>query len=66
LQQSRDRFAAGVANNVEVILAQEAVAQATERSISAQYGLSVARALLAQSIGGAEEALLKAVKGSTP
>jgi outer membrane protein TolC len=66
LQQSRDRFAAGVANNVEVIQAQEAVAEATEQAISAQYGLSVAKALLAQSIGNAEEALLKAVKGSTP
>jgi outer membrane protein TolC len=66
LQQSRDRFAAGVANNVEVIQAQEALAQATERAISAHYGLSVAKALLAQSIGNAEEALLKAVKGSNP
>ena len=66
LQQSRDRFAAGVANNVEVIQAQEAVARATEEAISAQYGLSVAQAMLAQSVGNAEEALLKAVKGSNP
>ena len=66
LQQSRDRFAAGVANNVEVIQAQEALARATEESISAQYGLSVAQAMLAQSIGNAEEALLKAVKDSNP
>lgn len=66
LQQSRDRFAAGVANNVEVIQAQEALAEATEQSISAQYGLNVAKALLAQSTGHAEAALLKAVKGSTP
>lgn len=66
LQQSRDRFAAGVASNIEVVQAQEAVAVATEQSISAQYGLSVAKALLAQSIGNADEAFLKAVKGSTP
>jgi outer membrane protein TolC len=66
LQQSRDRFAAGVANNIEVVQAQEAVAVATEQSISAQYGFSVAKALLAQSIGNAEEALLKAVQGSKP
>jgi len=66
LQQSRDRFAAGVANNIEVIQAQEAVATATEQSISAQYGFSVAKALLAQSIGNAEEALLKAVQGQKP
>jgi outer membrane protein TolC len=66
LQQSRDRFAAGVANTIEVIQAQEAVAVATEESIRAQYGFSVAKALLAQSIGSAEEALLKAVQGSKP
>lgn len=66
LQQSRDRFAAGVASNIEVVQAQEAVAVATEQFISAQYGLSVAKALLAQSIGNADEAFLKAVKGSTP
>lgn len=66
LQQSRDRFAAGVASNIEVVQAQETVAVATEQSISAQYGFSVAKALLAQSIGNAEEALLQAVKGSTP
>ena len=66
LQQSRDRFAAGVASNVEIVQAQETLAVATEQSISAQYGFSVAKALLAQSIGSAEEALLQAVKGSTP
>lgn len=63
LQQSRDRFAAGVASNIEVIQAQEAVAQATEQSISAQYGLAVAKALLAESTGSAEETLMKIVKG---
>jgi len=67
LQQSRDRFAAGVASNIEVLQAQEAVAVATEQAISAQYGLAVAKALLAQSTGGAEEALMKAaLKGSNP
>lgn len=66
LQQSRDRFAAGVASNIEVIQAQEAVAVATEQDISAQYGLAVARALFAESTGSAEEALLRAVKGSNP
>jgi outer membrane protein TolC len=63
LQQSRDRFAAGVASNIEVIQAQEAVAEATEQSISAQYGLAIAKALLAESTGSAEETLMKIVKG---
>lgn len=66
LQQSRDRFAAGVANNIEVLQAQEAVAEATEHAISAQYGLAVAKALLAESTGSAEETLLRIVKGSKP
>ncbi|HEX8031043.1 MAG TPA: TolC family protein [Vicinamibacterales bacterium] len=66
LQQSRDRFAAGVATNIEVFQAQEALAVATEQAISAQYGFSVAKALLAQSMGNAEQAFLQAVKGSTP
>ena len=65
LQQSRDRFVAGVASNVEVIQAQEALAQATEQSISAQYGLAIAKALLAESTGSAEETLMKIIKGST-
>jgi outer membrane protein TolC len=66
LEQSRDRFAAGVANNIEVIQAQEALAQATEQAISAQYGLAIARAVLAESTGSTEETLMKIVKGSTP
>jgi outer membrane protein TolC len=64
LRQSRDRFAAGVASNLEVIQAQEAVALATELAISSQYGYSVAKAVLAESTGGAEAALMNAIKGS--
>lgn len=64
LQQSRDRFAAGVSNNIEVIQAQEAVAIASEQAISAQYGLSIARALLAEALGTAEEALIRATQVS--
>jgi outer membrane protein TolC len=56
LTQARDRFAAGVANNVEVIQAQEAVAESSEQYISAQYGYNVAKALLARGLGVAESA----------
>ena len=66
LEQSRDRFAAGVATNIEVVQAQEAVALATEQEIAARYGYSVAKALLAQSNGSAEETLMSFVKGSKP
>lgn len=55
LTQSRDRFAAGVANNIEVIQAQEAVTQANEQYIGAMYGFNVAKALLARSLGTAEQ-----------
>jgi outer membrane protein TolC len=66
LAQSRDRFAAGVATNIEVVQAQEAVALATEQAISARYGFSVAKALLAQSSGSAEQALMNLLKGAKP
>jgi len=66
LSQSRDRFAAGVATNIEVVQAQQAVALATEQAISARYGYDVAKALLAQSNGSAEEALTNLLKGSKP
>lgn len=66
LEQSRDRFAAGVASNIEVIQAQEAVAVAAEQAISAEFGFSVAKTLLAAALGNAEEALMKAVQGSKP
>ena len=66
LEQSRDRFAAGVATNIEVVQAQEAVALATEQEIAARYGYSVAKALPAQSNGSAEETLMSFLKGSKP
>jgi outer membrane protein TolC len=56
LTQARDRFAAGVTNNVEVIQAQEAVAESSEQYISALYSYNVAKALLARGLGVAEEA----------
>ena len=59
LEQSRDRFAAGVANNIEVVQAQEAVALATDQFISAVYGFNIAKAMLLQSVGTAEDAVRK-------
>jgi len=56
LTQARDRFAAGVTNNVEVVQAQEAVAASSEQYISALYGYNVAKAMLARSLGVAEDA----------
>lgn len=55
LGQARDRFAAGVADNLEVVQAQEAVASANESYISALYAHNVAKVELARAIGYAEE-----------
>jgi len=57
LTQARDRFAAGVASNIEVVQAQDAVAVATEQFISAQYGYDLAQGALIRGVGTAEEAL---------
>ncbi len=54
LTQARDRFAAGVANNVEVVQAQEAVAVANEQYISALYGYDLAKGGLLKGMGTGE------------
>jgi outer membrane protein TolC len=51
LEQTRDRFAAGAAGNIEVVQAQEAVATATENYISSLYAHNLAKASLAHAIG---------------
>ena len=55
LTQARDRFAAGVTGNIEVVQAQEAVALANEEYISALYLYNVSKAVLARGLGVAEE-----------
>jgi len=51
LSQSQDRFRAGVANNIEVITAQDALSRANDNQISALYRYNQARADLARSTG---------------
>jgi outer membrane protein TolC len=55
LREARDRFAAGVTNTVEVVQAQQAVADANENLISAQFQYNVAKVSLARALGLAEE-----------
>ena len=57
LKQSQDRFAAGVTNTVEVVQAQQAVADAHENLISAQFQYNVAKVSLARALGIAEEGI---------
>ena len=55
LQQSRDRFSAGVTNTVEVVQAQEQVASANENYIEALYSFNYAKISLARALGMAEQ-----------
>jgi len=52
--QARDRFAAGVANSVEVVQTEQTLATADDNYISALYSFNVAKASLARAIGVAE------------
>ena len=64
LQQARDRFAAGVAGNIEVTQAQEAVAAASETYIAALYAHNLAKASLARAVGAAEQEIVSYLGGS--
>jgi outer membrane protein len=55
VDQARDRFAAGVANNIEVITAQDELARANDNQIGALYRYNQARASLSRAIGRMEE-----------
>lgn len=57
LQQARDRFTAGVTDNIEVVQAQEGVASANETLIASEYMYDLAALGLARAIGGAEVGL---------
>jgi outer membrane protein TolC len=64
LDQAQDRFAAGVANNLEVVQAQEAIALADENVIRSLYALNASRALLARAAGVAEQSAEEVFGGS--
>ena len=52
--QARDRFRAGVANNIEVITGQDELARANDNQIAALYSYNQARADLARATGQVE------------
>lgn len=64
LAQSQDRFAAGVADNLEVVQAQEAVAGAHESYIQSLYAHNLAKVELAYAIGNAEQGVRQYLKGT--
>jgi outer membrane protein TolC len=55
LVQARDRFTAGVTDNLEVVQAQESVASADESYISSLYSHNLAKVALARAMGFAEQ-----------
>jgi outer membrane protein TolC len=55
LKEARDRYAAGVSGTLEVVQAQEAVANANETYIQALYLNNVAKLTLARALGVAEQ-----------
>jgi outer membrane protein len=59
VDQARDRFKAGVANNIEVIQAQDSLARANDNQIAALYRFNQARADLARSVGQMEKVYAK-------
>ncbi len=63
LTQSEDRFTAGVADNLEVVQAQESVASAHENYIQSLYAHNLAKIELARSIGDAEQGVKRYLKG---
>ena len=64
LTQARDRFAAGVGSNIEVVQAQEAVALASEQYIAARYGYDLAKGALVRGTGSTDD-LLRQLLGGT-
>ena len=63
LAQSRDRFAAGVTDTVEVVQAEEQVASAHENYISSLYNYNYAKISLARALGTAEHSVKEYFKG---
>ena len=63
LQQSRDRFSSGVTDNIEVVQAQESLADANDAYIASLYRYNIAKISMARAIGGAESNYALYLKG---
>jgi outer membrane protein TolC len=59
LDQARDRFIAGVTDNIEVVQAQTAVAAANDNLIGALYAHNLAKVSLARALGLADQQIKK-------
>jgi outer membrane protein TolC len=63
LNQSSDRFSAGVTDSVEVVQSQETVASAHEQYISSLYSYNYAKISLVRALGSAEQGVREYFKG---
>ena len=66
LTQSRDRFTAGVTDNLEVVQAQDSVASANQAYISSLYAHNIAKVELARAIGYAEQGVRLYLQSKQP
>jgi outer membrane protein TolC len=62
LMQARDRFSAGVTDNLEVVQAQQTVAWAHESYISSLYAHNLAKIELVRAMGYAEQGVMQYLK----
>ena len=62
LEQARDRFSAGVTDNIEVVQAQASVASANDNLIAALYSHNLAKVSLAKAIGMTEQGIKRFVE----
>lgn len=63
LTQAQDRFAAGVADNIEVVQAQNALTNASDTHISAVYAHNLAKVALARSLGVTDQGVREFLGG---
>ena len=63
LQQSRDRFSSGVTDNIEVVQAQESLADANDTYIASLYRYNIAKISMARATGVAESSYAQYLKG---
>jgi len=66
LRQARDRFAAGVADTIEVVQAQESVATSEQDYISGLYAHYLARLSLARATGDTEQGIADLLRSPGP
>ena len=59
LAQARDRFRAGVTNNIEVIQAQDSLVAANDSYIASVYAYNIAKVSLARAVGSAEQSAMQ-------